>query len=89
MNTIIQATQTAESIPFTPTGSITATNVATAIIQASQLPTGGGGGGTASFVPVFLASGETFTLPSTSQAVFSYPITSEGDLDLSGILIEV
>ena len=48
-----------------------------------------GSGGGSSFVPVFLASGLTFTLPSTSQALFSYPITSEGDLDLSGILIEV
>ncbi len=41
------------------------------------------------FVPYFIPSGETFTVPLYSQALFTIPIDVEGILDVEGYLIEV
>lgn len=49
----------------------------------------GSGSGDSSFVPYFIASGETFTVPLYDQALFSMNIDNEGILDIEGFLIEV
>jgi len=42
-----------------------------------------------SFVPYFIASGETFTVPLFKQALFAMNIDNEGILDIEGFLIEI
>jgi hypothetical protein len=41
------------------------------------------------FVPVFLAAGETFTVPENKQALFAMPIDNEGTLIVDGYLVWV
>lgn len=45
--------------------------------------------GSDSFVPLFIASGFTFTVPQYKQALFGTPIDVEGVLNIDGMLIEV
>lgn len=40
-------------------------------------------------VPYFIASTDTFTVPTNYQALFTMPIDIEGDLVVNGYLIEV
>lgn len=49
-----------------------------------EWPVGSGG-----FVPTFIASGETFTVPADRQALFAETIDNEGILDVVGSLIMV
>lgn len=42
-----------------------------------------------SFVPYFIASGETFSVPINKQALFAMTIDNEGILDIDGFLIQV
>lgn len=41
------------------------------------------------FIPTYIASGTTFTVPANTQALFSHPIEIDGTLDISGAFIEV
>ena len=46
--------------------------------------------GSAEFVPYYLGTGETFTLPVYKQALYSETIELDGGtLDVAGLLIEV
>jgi hypothetical protein len=47
---------------------------------------GGSGGG---MVPYYIASGDTFTVPLYSQALYAMEIDNAGTLDVVGHLIEV
>lgn len=49
----------------------------------------GGGSGGGGFVPYFIASDETFSVPESSQAPYTTLIDVEGVLSVDGILAEV
>lgn len=50
---------------------------------------GGGGTGTAAGVPLFIASGASFTAPANQQTLFAVPLTCEGALEIDGVLEQV
>ena len=83
MNPIIQATQTAESIPFTPSSGITATNVEQAIIQASTMGPGGGGGSGFSYKRITTS----VTIPTDMEMIVYQSLKIDGgELILNGEL---
>lgn len=74
--------------PLVDQGSWTATSpwfrFFAAIASAVTNPSQGGG-----FVPIRIASGETFTVPENTQCLFALPIIVEGNLVVDGFLIQV
>lgn len=46
-------------------------------------------GSLAAFVPTYIASGETFTVPAFRQALWAVPIVIDGTLVLDGVLVPV
>lgn len=68
---------------------------ATTLNFVGQGVTASGGAGTTTvtvngtFVPTYLSSSETFTVPAFRQAVFATNIDNEGFIVLDGFLIEV
>lgn len=50
---------------------------------------GTGGGGGSAGVPLYIAQGETYTVPENRQVLFTEEIELDGDLELDGILVEV
>ncbi len=57
--------------------------------QGAQGAPGGGTGGGASGVPLFIASGTTYTVPANQQVLFSMPLDCEGILDIEGFFVQV
>ena len=83
MQTFIQSTQTAESIPFSPGSGITATNVQAAIVQASTMGGSGGSGGF-SYKRITMA----LSIPTDQQMIVFQSINIDGGtLTLDGELV--
>lgn len=64
------------------------------VSQISGGSSGGGGGGStstgfATFTPIVISAGETFTVPANTQMLYSVPIEVEGTLVIEGELVHV
>lgn len=44
---------------------------------------------TGAMMPYYIAEGETYTVPTNKQGLFSVPITIDGTLEVTGILVQV
>lgn len=44
---------------------------------------------TGSLMPYYIPEGETYTVPTNKQGLFSIPITIDGTLEVTGILVQV
>lgn len=79
---------TAADLPYdNATSGLTATDVQAAIDEVKAIADAADL--SAVFVPYFIASGETFTVPEYKQALFHMPIDCEGSLVVDGYLVEV
>jgi len=65
-------------------------SVNSVVSLVDDLPTDTGGtDNTGAMTPIFIESGDTFTIPEDKQAVFAMNIDNEGIIDCEGFLIEV